>query len=97
MPRYMSFSATIEQFKNRSKTVTRRMGWKKLKPGVIVIAAEKCMGLKKGDHIRKLGQIEIISTKWEPLDAITKEECILEGFPTMPPDEFIKMFCKMNS
>jgi len=29
MPRNMSFMLTTEQIKNRTKTVTRRLGWKK--------------------------------------------------------------------
>ena len=41
MPRNMSFMITKEQVRNRTKTVTRRLGWAFLKPGDIVNAVEK--------------------------------------------------------
>ena len=40
---------TKEQILARTKTVTRRLGWWFLKPGDVVWACEKCMGLKKGE------------------------------------------------
>ena len=45
MPRNMSFMLTTEQVRNKTKTVTRRLGWWFLKPGEIVNAVEKGMGL----------------------------------------------------
>ena len=53
MPRNMSFSLTTDQVRNRTKTVTRRLGWWKnkhgkrlLQVGDIVNACVKCMGLQ---------------------------------------------------
>lgn len=92
MARNMSFMLTTKQIRNRTKTVTRRLGWWKLKPGEILIACEKCQGLRKGEKIVKLTQIRVISTSEEPLSAITQEECDKEGFPDMSPAEFISMF-----
>lgn len=87
----MSFSLTIEQVKNQSKTVTRRFGWKFLKAGDILNAVEKSMGLKKGEKINKLALIRVVSTRKEPLNRITKSDCIKEGFPDHEPENFIDM------
>ncbi len=92
MPRNMSFTHTTEQIKNRTKTVTRRLGWWFLKPGDILNACEKCQGLKKGEKVNKLCQIIIVSVKKIPLDKMTHAECYREGFPDMWPSEFIQMF-----
>jgi hypothetical protein len=52
------------------------------------------MGFQKGESVQKLGPILIGEHWWEPLNAITQEEVILEGFPEMSPDEFVEMFCR---
>lgn len=96
MPRNMSFMITKEQIRNRTKTVTRRLGWVFLKPGDIVNAVEKGMGLKKGEKIKRICQIRIKSTRWEPLNKITKEECVKEGFWAMSPEDFIIIFRHLN-
>ena len=96
MPRNMSFSLTTEQVRNHTKTVTRRTGWKFLKPGDIVNAVEKGQGLKKGEKIRKICKIRIVSVRSEPLSDITKADCIKEGFPEMSPVEFVLMFSIHN-
>lgn len=60
------------------------------------MAVEKAMGLKKGEKIKRLGEIEITRTEKEPLKMIRvrdKDECAREGFPKMTPDEFILMLC----
>ena len=98
----MSFMITTEQIRNRSKTVTRRLGWKKLKAGKIINACEKCQGLKKGERINVLCQIHVIDVRREPLSDITKNDIIKEGFPEMTVDDFVKMFtthmkCKEDS
>ena len=43
--RNMSFSATVQQVRDRTKTVTRRVGWKTLQPGEVLRAVEKGQGL----------------------------------------------------
>ena len=96
MPRNISFMLTTEQIKNKTKTVTRRNGWLKLKAGDVLNACEKCMGLKKGEKVVKLGQIKVTSVSREPLSVIDKEECIAEGFPEMEPEDFISMFVKTH-
>lgn len=94
MPRNMSFAMTTEQFKNKTKTVTRRFGWWFLKAGDVVMGVEKAMGLKKGEKINRLGLVRIVSTRKEPLCFITVADCIKEGFPNLEPVEFVDMLCK---
>lgn len=96
MPRNMSFSITTEQVRNRTKTVTRRNGWWKLKSGDILNAVEKGMGLKKGERVKVICQIRVISAKAERLADINGPEIIKEGFPQMSKTEFMDMFIKSH-
>ncbi len=91
MARNMSFALTTEQFKARTKTVTRRFGWWFLKPGDVVRGVEKAMGLKPGEKIKPLGMIRVCSTRSEPLDAITQDDVVREGFPNWTPEQFVSM------
>ena len=91
MARNMSFALTTKQFKARTKTVTRRLGWYFLKPGDIVRGVEKTMGLKLGEKLKPLGYIRIVSIRREPLNTITQEDVIAEGFPKLTTDEFMAM------
>jgi hypothetical protein len=61
MARNISFSMTEPQFLDGSKDVTRRMGWLRIKPGDVLNACRKCMGLKPGEKIVRLGQIVVVS------------------------------------
>lgn len=98
MPRNMSFALTTEQFKNRTKTVTRRKGWQFLKPGDEVMGCVKCMGLKKGEKIEKLGLIRIVDVRRELLGVLLTKpgygytELIKEGFPYMSILDFMSLF-----
>ena len=96
MPRNISFSMTTPQFRDRTKTVTRRLGWWALKPGTVLCGVEKARGLKKGEKIRRLGLIEILAVRRERLDAITADDVTREGFPGMAPDGFVEMFCRSH-
>ena len=99
MPRNMSFSMTTEAVRNRTKTVTRRLGWDFLKPGDLLMACEKCQGLKKGEKVKRLGLIRVRSVHYESLNTIFDDdpgETTLEGFPGMSQYDFVEMFCKAN-
>lgn len=96
MPRNMSFAMTTPQFRDRTKTVTRRLGWRFLKPGDIVMGVEKSQGLKKGETVTRLGLIRIVGVRREPLLAIDDTDVAREGFPGQTADWFIGMFCKAN-
>lgn len=108
MPRNMSFSMTTEQIKDRSKTVTRRMGWRHLEPGHQVWAVEKAMGLKKGEKVKRLALLKVVDVRRERLELMTTaeefppgkyygdRECVLEGFPEMSSAGFVDMFVAAN-
>lgn len=92
--RNMSFMLTTRQMKNRTKTVTRRLGWKFLKVGELVQACVKCQGLSKGERVEKLGVIRIVDVRQQRLAQIDKLDCEREGFPGMHPWHFAEMFCR---
>ena len=102
----ISFMLTTKQIRNRTKHVTRRLGWKELKPGARLNAVVKGMGLKKGEKIQRICTIEVITVRFEPLRAITDNieygfaETCLEGFPEGHhlhwPSAFVKFFCESH-
>ena len=98
--RNMSFSMTTKQIRNRTKTVTRRLGWKFLQSGQLIRAVEKGMGLKKGEKTKELAILRIVSVRREQLNWIyytdPYNELIREGFPHMITSNFIDMFCSAN-
>lgn len=85
--RNISFSMTTPQFIDGSKDVTRRFGWEFLQPGDRLMAVEKAMGLKKGEQMKRLGEIEVVSVRREPMSAMLDDmtygmdELRREGFP----------------
>lgn len=103
MPRNISFALTTAQFRDRSKTVTRRMGWEHLKVGDVLCGIVKGQGLKRGERVEKLGLIRVVNVRQEQLDRITDDldygvsDCVREGFPPPHPmsfpSEFVKYFC----
>ena len=90
--RAMSFAKTTSQVRDRTKTVTRRLGWQVLKPGDRVRAVEKVMGLRKGEKRVELAVIEVVSVRRERLDAITDEDVGREGFPGRDAGWFVRFF-----
>lgn len=94
--RNMSFSATVQQVRARTKTVTRRVGWKTLQPGEVLRAVEKGQGLRKGEKVKPIRLIEVVSVREEPLNAITPEDVVREGWPQSDPEEFVAFFCDFN-
>lgn len=87
--RNISFSLTTEQFVDQTKTVTRRLGWKDLRPGDVLMGCKKCMGLMPGEKIERLALIRVLAD-----EEYGREECKKEGFPNLSPAEFVAMFCK---
>lgn len=92
--RLMSFTHTADAMRWRLKTVTRRAGWRNLRPGDRVLAVVKHRGRKPGEPLDVLGVIEITSNRREPLSAITAAEVEREGFGDLPPAEFVREFCR---
>jgi hypothetical protein len=103
--RNMSFSLTTDAYRRGDKSVTRRLGWRYLRPGDRVMGVEKAMGLKKGEKIVQLHPFEVLSNESEPLMDIVRRpyrntrmthETSLEGFPGMTSTEFVEMFTEHN-
>ena len=92
--RNMSFKLTTESIRNRTKTVTRRLGWWFLKPGDLVMACVQCQGLKKGEKVEKIAPIRIKSTSAVWLDRMKYGDVTREGFPEMRAVDFVMMFCR---
>ena len=101
--RRMAFSHTTPQILDRSKTVTRRTGWRYLKPGDLIEAVEKSRGLKKGEPVRTLGVLKVVSVRVEPLSKLVtdaryaEDELPREGLPCWSRDDFIAMFLRVNA
>jgi len=93
----MSFALTEPQYLDGSKTVTRRTGWKTLKPGERVMGIRKGMGLKKGEQQVELGPFDALNVRLERLDAITADDVTREGFPGKSPAWFVEFFCRTHS
>lgn len=102
--RNMSFALTTPQIMEGTKTVTRRVGWLRLKPGDQLRPVRKCMGLRPGEKLDVLRDpLIVVSVRREPLRAMTDDveygfrECELEGFGAHPdyrwPSAFVAMFC----
>jgi len=92
--RNISCSHTKDQVRARTKTVTRRLGWKDLKPGTLLRVVEKAMGLKPGEKIVPLAVVRVTKVTREKLFEIRRNrwDCGKEGFPQFDPDEFIVFF-----
>lgn len=97
--RNISFNLTQQHIRDRTKTVTRRLGWTFLKPGDRLQGCVKCMGLRPGEKIQKLAVVEVVSVRREPLNELTRkvfygvDEVLAEGFPEKTPEQFVQMFC----
>jgi hypothetical protein len=93
MSRLMSVALTEPQVRARTKTVTRRAGWLMLRAGDKLTLCPKVMGFRRGQHPERIVDVEIVSVRREPLNAITEADVIAEGFPEMTPGEFVSFFC----
>ena len=93
MPRLMSVSLTETQVRARTKTVTRRAGWLMLRPGDRLTLCRKVMGRRKGEPLERITDVEVISVRREPLNAITAADVAAEGFPEWAPARFVEFFC----
>jgi hypothetical protein len=93
----ISFSLTTPQVLDRSKTVTRRLGWNGVKVGEFLQAIEKGQGLKKGQKVRKLHVVRVLSARREPLKNMQCADLAREGFPGHSLRDFIAMFCEHNA
>lgn len=86
MSRLMSVSLTERAVVERTKTVTRRLGWKFLKPGDRLTLCRKVMGRKKGEPLVRLAEVEVIDVRRERLSQIDDADVICEGLTTEDAD-----------
>ena len=91
--RNMSFSKTTVQMYEGTKDVTRRHidTWKSLKAGDRLRAVEKSRGLKKGEKVNPICEIEVVDVRVERIYHVTNEEVRREGFPGMNRYDFAKL------
>lgn len=98
MSRLMSVALTETAVRERRKSVTRRLGWAFLKPGERLTLARKVMGRRHKDGtvepLVRICDVEVVSVRREPLDAITAEDVAREGFAGQTPAEFVAFFCE---
>lgn len=90
--RNWSFQLTPTQVRSRSKTVTRRS---KGVPAVGELRQPvvQQQGLQRGAHVEPIGgPVRVVSVRWEPLNAITVEDCVKEGFPEFTPEQFVAFY-----
>jgi hypothetical protein len=92
MPRLMSVAYTEQAVRDRTKTVTRREGWRFLKAGDRLTLCQKVQGRKKGAPLVRLAEVQVVRVNRERLYTITASEVAHEGFPGMDPVEFVRRF-----
>jgi hypothetical protein len=88
----MSVALTEQAVRDRTKTVTRRKGWRSVKVGDRLTLCAKVQGRKDGEPLDRIVDVEVVDVRREPLCDITPEEVAREGFPGMGCGEFILNF-----
>ncbi len=81
----MSVSHTEEAVRARRKTVTRRLGWRFLRPGDRLRLCRKVMGRKPGEPLVRIAEVEVVDVRRERLIDMSGEDVVREG---VPPDRF---------
>jgi hypothetical protein len=83
MSRLMSVALTEQAVVERRKTVTRRLGWRFLKPGDRLTLCRKVQGRKQRDGtvepLVRLAEVEVTDVRRERLWHITDEDVVREG------------------
>lgn len=96
MSRQMSCALTIDAVRARTKTVTRRDPdtWTTLKAGDQVTLVEKGMGLKKGEKVVRVAEVEIVDVRIESLGRLVEVdgETALEGLGHMSSLDFAEFW-----
>lgn len=95
----MSVALTEEAVRDRSKTVTRRLGWTFLKPGDRLTLCRKVQGRRRQTDLTieplvRLAEVEVVSVRRERLTAITPEDVVREGFPDWTTVNFRVFFAQ---
>jgi hypothetical protein len=80
----MAVSLTEQQVRDRTKTVTRRTGWRMLRVGDQLTLCKKVMGRRCGEPLDRITDVEVTGIRRERLDAITPDDVTAEGSPAGP-------------
>jgi len=88
----IAFTMTVEQMRAGTQDVTRRKRWLGLQPGTRLMAVDRTTGMAPGERPTELGELEVVSVRREPLNAITPEDVAREGYPGKDPDWFVTHF-----
>lgn len=98
----ISFWLTRKQMYLGIKDVTRRVGWLNLEAETDLMAIEKGQGLKKGEHIKRIGVIHVVNVRREPLSRMIDSpsygwlEVKREGFSPYNPTQFVVFVASHN-
>lgn len=93
MSRLMSVSLTENAVRDRRKTVTRRLGWRMLKPRDRLTLCGKVMGRRKDEPLVRICEVEVVNVRREPLQAIDQSDVAREGLPIFSTADFVDFFC----
>lgn len=97
MARLLSVMLTEPSVVDRTKSVTRRLGWRQLKPGDRLTLCRKVQGRRRKDGtvepLVRLAEVVVVDVRRERLDAITADDVVREGFPDDTPASFVEFFC----
>jgi hypothetical protein len=97
----MAVALTLEQVRDRSKTVTRRKSWMQkgrfmLAPGGPLVLCEKVQGREPGEPLVRIVTVTVVGVRRERLDAVTPADVIADGFREYTPDLFVAFFCRAH-
>jgi hypothetical protein len=92
----MSVALTEDAVRDRRKTVTRRLGWRMLKPGDHLTLCRKVMGRRKDEPLIRICEVEVVDVRRERLSAITDDDVEREGFDINEwvASDFVEFFCE---
>jgi hypothetical protein len=95
--RRMSFPDTAAEVRERLQTVTRRPGWRFLKPGDLILAVEP----RSGAAAREIALLRIRRVSVEPLSRLleatyAEDELPREGLPCWSRDHFLATFLRRH-
>jgi hypothetical protein len=103
--RLISFNHTSEQIRDRTKTVTRRTGWKNLTTGTLLLACEKTRNVER-ENREELAVIRVLNVRQEPLRRMLDDkrygraEIRREGFEGHSkygtPEKWVEWFCRTH-